>query len=241
MSETKQKPSTLEINFQGDYFAEKLRIAMDQIQSYVVETQSLTRLVREIRIENQKYHQIAAEFKNATDQCHIDLQQCSSVQQNSLQPIGHIGISVIRHVEGARETDSCVATITSAGYITSSSCCQADQMFLFEFENSTEIIIEENSIWIEENICFINTTASFEFNFPTLNSDETQLCTLFAFDDSQGEFIEHQLQIETKNCVDTSCSWKIDSVEDAKILDGTSIICEGSPHFGIVTKCKQKI
>ena len=238
MSETKQKPSSLDINFPGDFFAEKLRLAMDQIQSYVVETESLTRLVHEIRIENQKYHQIAADYKNETDQCHIDLQECSSIQHDLLTPTGHIGISVIRQVEGARETDSCVGSITSSGYITSSSCCQADQMFLFEFENSTEITFDENSIWIEERICFINTTETFKFHFPTLDSAETRLCTFFAYDESQGEFNEHQLQIETKNCVDSTCSWKIDSLENAKILDGTSIICDGSPHFGIVTKSK---
>ena len=238
MSETQQKLSSLDINFPGDFFAEKLQIAMDQIQSYVVETESLTRLVHEIRIENQKYHQIAADFKNETDQCHIDLQECSSIQHDLLTPTGHIGISVIRQVEGARETDSCVGSITSSGYITSSSCCQADQMFLFEFENSTEITFDENSIWIEERICFINTTETFKFHFPTLDSAETRLCTFFAYDESQGEFNEHQLQIETKSCVDSTCSWKIDSLENAKILDGTSIICDGSPHFGIVTKSK---
>ena len=238
MSETKQKPSSLDINFPGDFFAEKLRLAMDQIQSYVVETESLTRLVHEIRIENQKYHQIAADYKNETDQCHIDLQECSSIQHDLLTPTGHIGISVIRQVEGARETDSCVGSITSSGYITSSSCCQADQMFLFEFENSTEITFDEKSVWIEEHICFINTTENFKFHFPTLDSAETRLCTFFAYDESQGEFNEHQVQIETKNCVDSTCSWKIDSLENAKILDGTSIICDGSPHFGIVTKSK---
>ena len=238
MSETKQKPSSLDINFPGDFFAQKLRIAMDQIQSYVVETESLTRLVHEMRIETEKYHQIAADFQNETDQCHIDLQECSSIQHDLLKSTGHIGISVIRHVEGARETDSCVGTTTSSGYVTSSSCCQADQMFLFEFENSTEITIEENSVWIEEHICFINTTETFKFHFPTLDSAETQLCTFFAYDESQGKFNEHQLQIETKNCVDSTCSWKIESLESAKILDGTSIICEGSPHFGIVTKSK---
>ena len=211
---------------------------MDLIQSYEIDNDSLTRLVHEMRIETEKYHQIAADFKNERDQYHIDLQECSSIQHDSLEPTGHIGISVIRHVESARETDSCVGTSTSSGYITSSSCCEADQMFLFDFENSTEITIEENSIWIEEHICFINTTETVKFYFPTLDGVENQVCTFFAYDDSQGKFNEHQLQIETKNCIDSTCSLKIDSIENAKILVGSSIICEGSPHFGIVTKCK---
>ena len=222
----------------GDFFAEKLRIAMDLIQSYEIDNESLTRLVHEMRIETEKYHQIAADFKNERDQYHIDLQECSSIQHDSLEPTGHIGISVIRHVESARETDSCVGTSTSSGYITSSSCCEADQMFLFDFENSTEITIEENSIWIEEYICFINTTETVKFYFPTLDGVENQLCTFFAYDDSQGKFNEHQLQIETKNCIDSTCSLKIDSIENEKILVGSSIICEGSPNFGMVTKSK---
>ena len=98
-----------------------------------------------------------------------------------LEPTGQIGISVIRQVENARETDSCVGTITTSGYITSSSCCQADQMFLFDFENSTEITIDENSIWIEEHICFINTTETFKFHFPNLDGTETQSCRFLAY------------------------------------------------------------
>ena len=224
MSETKQKLSSLDINFPGDFFAEKLQIAMDQIQSYVVETESLTRLVHEIRVENQK--------------CHIDLQECSLIQRDLLKPTGQIGISVIRHIEGARESDSCVGTITSTGYITSNSCCQADQIFLFEFENSTEITFDEKSIWIEEHICFINTTETFKFYFPDLDGAETRNCTFLAYDYSQGEFNEHQTEIETKGCVDSTCSWKIDSLENGMVLDGTSIVCNGSPNFGIVTKSK---
>ena len=75
-----------------------------------------------------------------------DLQECSSNRYDSLQPTGRVGISVIRQVENARETDTCIGTETNSGYITSSSCCKVDQMFLFEFENSTEIEINlENS------------------------------------------------------------------------------------------------
>ena len=237
----------------GDFFEEKLRVALNQIQSFEIDNESLTSLIHELnerlRIESEQYQQIAADLE---DQCDVgtlelivekeklknDLQECSTNRHDSLRPAGHVGISVIRQAKNARETDTCIGTETNSGYITSSSCCQVDQMFLFEFENSTEITIDENSIWIEEHICFINTTETFKFHFPTLDSAETQLCTFFAYDESQGEFNEHQLQIETKNCVDATCSWKIDTLENAKILDGTSIICDGSPHFGIVTKSK---
>ena len=235
-------------------------MAINEIQSLEIDVESVTQLNHELRMETEKYHQIALDLKNETDQCQLesekwteekekwteeknslktDLQECSSSQHNSLQPAGHIGISVIRHVENARETDSCLGTITSSGYITSKSCCQADQMFLFEFENSTEIAVDlENSIWIEEHICFVNTTETYKFHFPALDGVKTQNCTFLAYDYSQGEFNEHQIEIETKGCVDSTCSWKIDSLENGTVLDGTSIVCNGSPNFGIVTKSK---
>ena len=241
----------------ANFFVEKLRIAMNQIQSFEIDAESFTRLVNELRIQNEQYQKIAADLK---DQCQIgsdecieekekwtekydllknDLQECSSNRHDSLQATGHVGISVIRRIDNARETDTCIGTETNLGYITSSSCCQADQMFLFEFKNSTEIEINlENSILIEEHICFINTTETVKFHFPALDGAETQSCTFLAYDDSQGEFTEHQIEIETKDCVESTCSWKIDSIENAIILEGTSMICNGSPNFGIVTKSK---
>ena len=47
-------------------------------------------------------------------------------------------------------------------------------MFLFDLESSEEIEIKENSIWIENHICFINTTEMLEFDFLALNDDQTQ-------------------------------------------------------------------
>ena len=221
---------------------------MNQIQSFEIDVESITRLNHELRIENELLTDLKTgecieeeeKWAKKYDLLKNDLQECSLNRYDSLQPTGHVGISVIRRVENARETDSCIGTETNSGYITSSSCCQADQMFLFEFENSTEIAINlENSIWIEEHICFINTTESFKFHFPTLDGDESQSCAFMAYDDSQGEFNEHEIEIETKDCVDSTCSWKIDSLENAMILDGTSIVCNGLPNFGIVTKSKQ--
>ena len=91
------------------------------------------------------------------------MESIENLNQNSLQPAGHIGISVIRKVENARETHVCIGTSTNFGYITSKSCCQVEEMFLFDLENSEEIEIEENSIWIEDHICFINTTETINF------------------------------------------------------------------------------
>ena len=60
---------------------------------------------------------------------------------------------------------------------------------------------------------------------------------------SVGEFHTHQLQIETQGCSETSCTLKIDSnlLQSELILDGTSILCDQQPHFGIITKSKLHI
>ena len=230
----------------GNFFAEKLRIAMNQIESFKIDVDSLTQLVHEMETETDQCKLDSTQEKEIWtekyDSLKNDLQECSSNRHDSLQPAGHVGISVIRQVENARETDTCIGTETNSGYITSKACCQADQMFLFEFENSTEIEINlENSVWIEEHICFIKTNPNVKFHFPALDNAETQSCRFLAYDDSHGEFNEHQVEIETKGCVDSTCTWKVDSLENAMILDGTSIICEGSPDFGIVTKSKNLI
>ena len=122
----------------GDFFAEKLRIALNQIQSFEIDHESLTQLIDDLRTENEQY-------QTETDQCQVesdklteekdiltqeneiwtekydslrtDLQECSSNRHDSLQPAGHVGISVIRRVENARETDTCIGTETNSGKI----------------------------------------------------------------------------------------------------------------------------
>ena len=229
----------------GDFFAEKLRTLMNQIQSFEVDVESLTRLVQkretetdQCQEESEKCTEEKEIWTEKYDSLKTDLQECSSNRHDSLQPAGHVGISVIRRVENARETDTCIGTETNSGYITSKACCQADQMFLFEFENSTEIAIEENSIWIEEHICFINITSTFKFHFPILDDADTQNCTILAFDNSQGELIGKQIEVETKNSVDSFYSLKTDFLDNSMVLDGTLISCNGSSNFGIVSKSK---
>ena len=106
----------------GDFFAEKLRIAMNQIQSFEVDIESLTRLVQKMETETD---QCQEESEKCTEEKEIwtekydslktDLQECSSNRHDSLQPAGHVGISVIRRVENARETDTCIGTETNSG------------------------------------------------------------------------------------------------------------------------------
>ena len=89
---------------------------MNQIQSLEIDVESVTQLNHELRMETEKYHQIAVELNEENNSLKNELQECLSTQQNVFQPTGQaVGISVIRHVENARETDSCVGTMTSSG------------------------------------------------------------------------------------------------------------------------------
>ena len=109
-------------------------------------------------------------------------------------------------------------------------------MSLFDIENSAEIEIGENSIWIGDDICFINSTESFEFDFfgATRETD----CTMFIFDHGEGEFSEQPIEIET--CLKSACYidtfFSTDFFQNTTILDGTSIICQQTVIVGIITK-----
>ena len=115
-------------------------------------------------------------------------------------------------------------------------------MFLFDLESSEEIKIEENSIWIEDHICFINTTETLKFDFPSLNDSGTKQCSVLSFDRTEGEFNTHHLQVETQECSESSCTFKIDSnlPKNEVILDGSSVVCDRQPYFGIITKNVQQ-
>ena len=170
------------------------------------------------------------------------IQQCSSNLSGygSLQPTGNVVISFIRQVENAREIDSCIGMSTELGYVTSYQCCQADQMTLFDLDTYGEIPIGINSIWIEEYVCFINTTEIQPMNFPTFENDEAKSCSALAFDDSEGQFTEHQFEIEIEKCFNVPCPLKINPTlfQNGTILNGTSVVCNKANQIGIITKSK---
>ena len=183
-------------------------------------------------------------FKNKTEALTTEVEILKSqnpadvIQTNNLLPDGNIIISVIRQLDNAREIDYCAGTSTSFGYITASSCCKAQEMFLFDMEKSEDIKIEENSVWLEEHICFINTTETFEFAFSSEYVSEPNICAIVAFDDYEGQFDEILIQIQ--KCFDIACTLPVDSTlfQNRTLLVGSSINCEESMHFGIVTKSK---
>ena len=193
------------------------------------ETQILRNEATELKADLEKWQ------RKAANKCSLD-----QSEYGSLQPIGNLVVSIIRHVENAREIDACMGMSTELGYVTSKQCCEADQLMLFDLEAYEEIPIGLNSIWNEEHVCFINTTEIEEMNFATFNNKEPQSCSTLAFDESEGQFIEHQLEIKLKKCFDSPCSFKIDPklFQNRTILNGTSVVCDEANQIGIVTKSK---
>ena len=165
---------------------------------------------------------------------------CSSspTQANFLEPNATIIISLIRNIDGAREIDTCSGRSTKFGYLTSNSCCQADEFILYDLNDSKHILIDENSLWIEENICLINRIESIDLRFPISDKEILGQCSLSMFDNEQGGFNDHKLEFQILGCFDSPCELKIDpnSYRNQTILNGTLILCDHSPHSAIVTK-----
>ena len=222
--------------FQGDFFKEKLQIAEEKIESYERNLELLNSDIEHFKLETLS-------LINDVEKCQLEYQNLSnstddSPEIDSFESNGDIVISLIHQVDGARETDVCLGTSTNLGFVTTKSCCQADEIFLYDLENSEDLTIEKNSFWIEESICFINKTISFEFDFPSSNGTEKHLCSILMYDKIQGQFNEHYLEINTSDCFENPCELDFDSelYYNEIILNGTSIVCEHASHLGIVTK-----
>ena len=93
-------------------------------------------------------------------------------------------------------------------------------------------------MWIDENICYINTTDISKLSVENLEFEGKQTCSVDVFDD--GEFNEHHFDLEIKQCFDIPCTHTIDDnlFENVTILNGTSVSCHQSNQFGIITKSK---
>ena len=148
---------------------------------------------------------------------------------------GPIIVSFIRHVESARETDACLGTSTNVGYITAKSCCQSDDISLFDLKTFKEIPIAIDSLLIDENICFINTTQSFQFNYSVSENKKRRTCSMLMYENNLGQFIDQNLEIQIEDCLENTCLLDLNSYQNQTIFNGTSITCNESTHIGIVT------
>ena len=152
-----------------------------------------------------------------------------------------IMITSLRHTSNGQEIDLCSAIQTDIGYFTSKSCCQADEIGLFDIETDEDIQAEKNSMWFGEHICFISTSDNANYDFPSLTTTSTALCSINAFDEFIGEFKEHQLELNVKKCFGVPCSTEIDLAKNETILNGSSINCQNSSLFGVITKSKSSL
>ena len=185
--------------------------------------------------------QEATKLKTDLERCQEQAaNRCSAdrLREGSLQSTGNVVISLIRQVENAREIDACLGMTSEFGYFTFHQCCQADQVTLFDLETYEEIPIRTNSLWIEEHVCFINTTKIGMINFSSFDNDEVQTCTTMTYEESEGEFTQYQLDIQIGSCFDSPCSLNIVPIQNGRIFNGTSVVCEPSGQIGIITKSK---
>ena len=184
-------------------------------------------------------HNLKSQIKDLQEEVQ-NAQNCSfnQFENTSIEPTGSILISLIRQIEDAQEVDICVGTSTDLGYFTAKSCCQGDRIYLFDQKTYDELTIPENSMWIDENICYINTTDISKLSVENLEFEGKQTCSVDVFDD--GEFNEHHFDLEIKQCLDSPCLFTIDDnfIGNGTILNGTSISCRQSSQFGTITKSK---
>ena len=166
------------------------------------------------------------------------LEQCSSQIKNPIQRTGDIVLTLIRHDENTRDIDFCSGLSSNIGYFTAKSCCEADQIMVFDVKTYAEISMNETTIYLDDNICFISKANKSEINFPNFDLPEKRNCSILAYDEVQEQFNYYHLnQLELLTCFNAPCSLQIDpnSIQNATVLIGSPIFCEKSGHFGIIT------
>ena len=97
--------------------------------------------------------------------------------------------------------------------------------------------------WVEDNICFINTTDTFEIDVAITHDDIQQSCSIITYDNTEEKFDEQIFELRINKCFENSCFFNIDSklLTNHIILNGTSISCDESRYIGIVTRSKSSI
>ena len=227
---------------------QEAELSKNETQIYQNDNKNLQNEIEVLKNENAIYEQEAERNANETQNLKSqikDLQEAvqnaqnnsfNQFENNSLEPTGSIFISLIRQIEDAQEVDICTGLSTGVGYFTAKHCCQADQKYLFDSKMHDELTFNENSIWIEDNICFINTTEISKITVPSLKVEGKQTCSVDVFD--EGELKEQHFDLEIKHCLNSTCSLTIDDnlVANGTILNGTSVLCRQSNQFGIITK-----
>ena len=230
--------------------AKELRRRRENNDQFQAELNILTKEVRTCEIGiaevkegfddlQQEYNYYKNESDRLTQRTQIESIECSPIISN-LQLYENIEISLIRKIDNAREHDVCLGSQTIFGVITAKSCCQADELFLYDLNNSKEVSMDDKMFLVEDNICFINTTDAFEIDVATSNEVIQQSCTIMTYDKSEEQFAAQIFQLRIDKCFENNCEIKLDYELSRNhiILNGTSIRCNASTYLGIITKSK---
>ena len=158
---------------------------------------------------------------------------------NLLIPDAFIIVLHINKTESDRQADFCVGSSTNYGFITEKKCCLADEISIFTLEEN-DISIENGSIWIGDDLCFINSTEKNPLDFTVSAWEKTLNCKILAFDENEYEFRELEFEIDQNDCFENSCISHVNSqkYQNMTFLDGISIMCPHSMDFGIIKKCE---
>lgn len=241
---------------------QKLSLAEEKIERYKKEIELSRSETLSCKNEIENFKQEWDNFIEGLDQTLInrtyDFQQeserlaednnfcsCSSNQSqiHYLEPNATIIISLIRNIDDASEIDTCSGILTRFGFLTSKLCCQADELSLYDLNNSKDIPLDENSLWLEDSICLINKIEEIEFISSITDNETYRLCSLSMYDYENERFNKQTLKFKIIGCFDSPCQIKIDSklYQNQIILNGTLIVCENSAQSAIVTKSKYSL
>ena len=221
-------------------FTEDNKQLSDNNQQFSEDNQQLSKDNQQLSEDNVQLSEENYQVNQNLTELEFQLGQCFAQQLETemIRSTGNIVISTMSHTENARTVNLCIGMSTQFGYFSSRSCCDNDKVSLFDIQSNAEITIEENSLSVEENICFINTTIIDKIFFPGSNIAETQKCSILTFDTSEGQFENQQFELNIHDCLTSPCLFDIASYNlgNSTILNGTSVHCENSGHFGIITK-----
>ena len=230
---------------EGNGFQNQTAIHLSVNKTFENELQTCQQATESLKTDTENCQQLTENLNeslsNLTDEYEALKKSLDTYRtyDNLLIPDAFIFILHISKTENGRQADICVGSSTNYGFITEKSCCLADEISILTSEEN-DIFIENNSIWTEKNLCFINTTETNQFDLAVIDLNKTLECNIFAFDMNENEFRKLEFQIEQHDCFEDSCVSDVDLnlLQNMTFVNGISIMCPESMNFGIIKKRK---
>ena len=154
---------------------------------------------------------------------------------NLLPPLtaeSSILISRIENIGKERVINYCLGTQTKFGILTTTVCCQADEIIIFDIVNLKEIAIGVQSIWMNDDVCLINKPNDSVIIFSNLN--QASNCSILIYDHEQEDFAKKDFQFDDSTCSQQSCDLESYVNQNESLLNGSTIICQDSFIFAMV-------